>query len=512
MATAREPDRRGQGPQPTSPRVAENAPPPGYAPPPTPARTAPPAPRPARKPAPKPANRGAPRSVAPGKGRPKGISDEDWTLVQKYAKKYNLDPLILVAIGMHETKWGQLGDGRNGNVLGVGSYDSGSSYQWAGLENQLDKGGALLSRWGVHTIGDIMAGKASRWATDPGWEAGIARQYSALAGGKAVVPASTPAGRAGAGAGAGAGVGAGTGAGPGEGAAGVVPSSEVRKMTAADYGYIDAFLKLHPDIRNLVDQAVDNDWTKERLQAQVAATPWWRQHSDAQRKYDIAQAENPKELERQVALKFQDMRRIANNLGVNVGTKDLQAMARRAIQNGWSDNEVSLNLAHEFNVPLAGGQVGTSVGTAGQTIDQIQQMATSYGVPLTNTDLQKYTRQVLGGQMTVVGLTDYFRDQAKLLYPTLAGPLDQGFTTSQIATPYLNIAQQELGITDQQINLADSKWTVPFDDGTGKQMTADQWTRTLRNDTRYGWDRTPNARALAAQSTLDLGSLFGVIG
>jgi hypothetical protein len=124
-----------------------------------------------------------PVAVNAGSGPgPGGISAEDWAKVQTYANAKQIDPLILVAIGMHETDWGRLGDGRLGNVLGVGSYDGGSTYRYAGIDDQLGEGSRLLAGWGVHTIGDLAAGKAANWATDPGWESAVVQWYGRLGG------------------------------------------------------------------------------------------------------------------------------------------------------------------------------------------------------------------------------------------------------------------------------------------------------------------------------------------
>lgn len=125
-----------------------------------------------------------PVAVNAGNGPgPGGISAEDWAKVQTYAGVKQIDPLVLVSIGMHETDWGRLGDGRRGNVLGVGSYDSGSTYKYAGIDGQLAEGTRLLASWGVHTIDDLAAGKAADWATDPNWESAVLQWYGRLSAG-----------------------------------------------------------------------------------------------------------------------------------------------------------------------------------------------------------------------------------------------------------------------------------------------------------------------------------------
>lgn len=114
---------------------------------------------------------------------PGGIPAADWATAQKWGKAYGVDPVLLVAIGFHETKWGKLGDGRNGNILGVGSFDSGSSYKWAGVDNQLHEGAKILAAHHVHTIADVRAGLARWWATDPAWAQGVSGWYDKIKGG-----------------------------------------------------------------------------------------------------------------------------------------------------------------------------------------------------------------------------------------------------------------------------------------------------------------------------------------
>lgn len=119
---------------------------------------------------------------------PGGISASDWALVQQSAAPYGVDPYLLVAIGIHETGWGTQGDGRpppagHGNVLGVGSFDSGSVSTWSGLAAQLQEGAKLLNQHGVHTIADVQAGKATWWATDSTWSSQVAAVYLRIKGG-----------------------------------------------------------------------------------------------------------------------------------------------------------------------------------------------------------------------------------------------------------------------------------------------------------------------------------------
>ena len=86
------------------------------------------------------------------------ITSEDWAIVERLASAQNVDPLILVAIGFAETAWGTKGDGLKGNILGAGSYDSGSTYKYAGVEKQCEFALKNFKKNKVKTIQDIKAG------------------------------------------------------------------------------------------------------------------------------------------------------------------------------------------------------------------------------------------------------------------------------------------------------------------------------------------------------------------
>jgi NlpC/P60 family len=108
---------------------------------------------------------------------------EQVMLAQKYGRQYGVDPRLLLAIGGHETQWGKLGAGRQGFTLGYGATDSGLMGKYSGVANQYRYGARTLASWGVHSLDDVLAGKARRWATDPAWEQGVASMYRQLGGG-----------------------------------------------------------------------------------------------------------------------------------------------------------------------------------------------------------------------------------------------------------------------------------------------------------------------------------------
>jgi murein DD-endopeptidase MepM/ murein hydrolase activator NlpD len=112
----------------------------------------------------------------------RGVPSNQIALAQQYGRQYGIDPRLLLAIGGHETHWGSLGAGRQGYTLGYGATDTGLLNQYAGVANQYRGAAKTLAGWGARSIGDVLAGKASRYATDPGWERGVASTYRSLGG------------------------------------------------------------------------------------------------------------------------------------------------------------------------------------------------------------------------------------------------------------------------------------------------------------------------------------------
>lgn len=90
---------------------------------------------------------------------PGNIPAEDWEIVQAVARAYEVDPLLIVAIGFAETQWFTRGLGLQGLGLGVGAYDSGPTFRFAGVKKQVKRGCEILRRNRVRFIYDIADGK-----------------------------------------------------------------------------------------------------------------------------------------------------------------------------------------------------------------------------------------------------------------------------------------------------------------------------------------------------------------
>lgn len=126
--------------------------------------------------------------------KPSFITDGDWITVVNTANKYGVDPLLLAAIGKHETGWGTQGWGTKGWQLGYGALNTSTALpEYNGLANQLDGAASKLKRSLYDKYGSLSLDTLSKfnnrslnpsdfYATDTNWANGVWNIYSQLGG------------------------------------------------------------------------------------------------------------------------------------------------------------------------------------------------------------------------------------------------------------------------------------------------------------------------------------------
>src|SRR5262249_22588168 len=123
-----------------------------------------------------------------------------------------------------------------------------------------------------------------------------------------------------------------------------------------------------------------------------------------------------------------------------------------ALTNGWDETEIRHRILNTVHATYTGGaEVASSAAQAAR-------MANDMALPMSDTRARQYGIAMIDGSMDQQAVQGDLLAQAKSLYPTIATQLDQGLTVRQVADPYLQMAQQELGVDPNTINLTDQKW------------------------------------------------------
>ena len=292
------------------------------------------------------------------------------------------------------------------------------------------------------------------------------------------------------------------------------PEDPDAPKTAKDFGLSQAFLDSHPEVKEAVKKALAEGWTQDKFNRYVESkTDFGRNRYAAQEIFDIGivdPAQAP-ELQKQMEDQAIRIRSEARGLGVSLSDAEVSDLARRIVRNALGGVQVRLILGKQFEMP----KTGSITGDASVLSDSLKQIAGDYGITLTQNDIERKVRAGLQSgdnpQNWAESQRNYYRDQAKNLYPTITDQLDK-YTVKEILDPYLSTASDLLGIDTKSMNLDDERWTKPLTGGTdGTLMDANQWRTFLRTDDKYGYGKTSQALNEAVDIGNQIMSLMGTV-
>lgn len=268
-----------------------------------------------------------------------------------------------------------------------------------------------------------------------------------------------------------------------------------------------------PGVRDVLRQAIEGNWPSSRTQVMLQQTPYYTQTSDTQRQWDILLATDPATARQRGDAMTLQVLHAAQTLGIQLDPTQQWDMVTNALRNSWGAQEI--NHALLFGAAFTGLQT-TGQGDIAGAAANVKALASNYGVPLSDQSATQWALGIKDGVVTSDSLTAYFIEQAKSRFPSLSAALDSGVTVKQYIDPYIQDAQQQLGVNPNDVNINDPKWSVMLDGarddkGNPVAMSRDQWVSTLRTDPRYGYDQTSQGQLAATQLATGLSQKFGLI-
>jgi len=257
-------------------------------------------------------------------------------------------------------------------------------------------------------------------------------------------------------------------------------------------------------------QAAMEGWDATRLQGEVYKTDYWKSSTEASRRWDALVATDPNSAWQQVARSVPQIKAMLTNLGVDVTADRVQDLVLKALKWGWSTEEIQRAAASE----LSWDPSRDLSGHAADGFTQIKRLANDYGINVSDKGTFGLARRMLMGDVDQAWINDFLRDKAKQTFAHFSDELDRGLTIREIADPYVQSAAQLLEIDPERIDIADPKYRRALSrvgpDGKRSAMDLLEWQTTLMNDQRYGWDKTRNAREQAVNLVGSLAETFGV--
>jgi hypothetical protein len=292
-------------------------------------------------------------------------------------------------------------------------------------------------------------------------------------------------------------------------------------LTVEGFGFNEKFLDANPDVREVIKKAIEFEWPQDVLNRVIEnTTEFGKRTTDAQAAFDInISGEKSEDLQKQVDDRYSELKKQAQFSGVTIDDQELRRFSTDSVRSGLNANDTFAWLSEQYKQSTSkqsstdpASLTLSSFGTASDIQNQLKTLANNYGIRVTDDLLREKTGEALGQgerwREWVSGQEDFFKQQAKIMYPKAAGMLD-AMSLKQISEPYFADAADVLGISAAQMDLLDPKWTG-FLNGENGVLSRDEWERVLKTDVKYGWDRTTKARQEYSSLADDLLSAFGM--
>lgn len=154
--------------------------------------------------------------------------------------------------------------------------------------------------------------------------------------------------------------------------------------------------------------------------------------------------------------------------------------------------------------------------------DSFSKIASSYEIPVSDAAVASHAQAALTSGMdqtqAEANFTEYAKQVAAGLYPSLAPQIQGGVDVSTLLDPYKNLIEKTVGIDPGTIDFTNPKYGVflngAVDPATNRAapMTLSQVSQKLMQDPQYGYQNTQEGKNAASSLVSSLLKTFGAVG
>lgn len=286
-----------------------------------------------------------------------------------------------------------------------------------------------------------------------------------------------------------------------------------QKIIQQEFGAYAAYIGIDPVVDKALGQLARQEIDGTRFDAMVRSSQWWKNTNDFIRQWDLKERTAGSTAPKEIADRVQMMRDYAlAEFGVSLPPESVQSFARESLRQGMQDAVWKNGVG---SIIVKGDNLGAidqlRSGSVGQTLRKIN---ADYGYDASPDFINKSISNVVTGTMTTASYRDEVLKQVKALYGQDVGQLlDQGYTISDVAQPYMNVAAKTLEV--DRVDFSDPKFRAALDftdqSGNRRRMTLAEWESRLRSDSQYGWSKTDQAKNLAREAASTILKAFGKV-
>lgn len=282
----------------------------------------------------------------------------------------------------------------------------------------------------------------------------------------------------------------------------------IKKNAGADGWFYDI-----PEVRDIIDTLASQpgslDSKLATFEQKIETTDWWKNTSSQARAFHAGMQADPASWATSISQTAESVGNYASSEGIALAPERLNAIATNAVQFGWTQQQIHTAVAADFNYDPKNAVQGT-------TAQNVKKMAGDMLVPITDQGVKEWTQGIMDGKYTTQTYQSYLNGQAKTLFPWMGDSIDSGMSVRQYLSPYQSQIANTLEIDPNQIDWTKDQWRSLLstqDPKTGQPMptTLTDVDRAVKQDPKYGWDKTSNALSTAATTGQGIMRQFGLV-
>lgn len=270
-----------------------------------------------------------------------------------------------------------------------------------------------------------------------------------------------------------------------------------REMFPAKVWLLDLDRSKYPKLFALIQKAMDEKYYesaegKARFEEELKGTDFYQELA--------------------VSGKARVVKSLVGDLGFD--STDFSKFLSDAINYGWDNDTLKQKTYEEVFRRNPDGTLAnpTALARARKSNDylNVQLIATRYFNKASDSTIES----VLTGRITTEDFQRQQREIAKSKYSHLAPLIDQGVTLDDLASNFKTSAARLLEVDPETIDMGSADYEIALsygEEGKKRVMTTGEWERLLRTDSRYGWEKTENAKAEARSLASNIAQAFGRI-
>lgn len=262
-----------------------------------------------------------------------------------------------------------------------------------------------------------------------------------------------------------------------------------------DFGLPYQLIMSVPELKNIADRMVREEWDVKRVKSAIEGTEWWRTNNEKQRQYLVKSIMDPATVKQDIENTKFKVKSLLSGMGyTNVDDSYLERMAYNMLYQGWDESRIRYDVGVETKNGNFRGMMNS--GEAGAFAQAMRTLAYQNGVELSDDWYQNYYAGIVSGTATKEQAMRDIRNQAAAKFSGFAEQIQAGQNVMDIASPYLQSMGNILEINTQGVNLYDPTIVsaLNYRDDKGGVGSKPLWKFEvdLRKDPR--WLETNNAR------------------